>query len=119
MPSKMTLRRDRDPQYVPGRNAEQIHAQATRVIRGTVPRQVRAELTAAVKAGYLGHLGKDGLRPEIYFHPDHKNGALERQQREAESAISCISKVIATVPAQERVDAAFAEVARQNASRAE
>ena len=77
-----------------GPNVENILAQATRVIRGRIPAQVRKELRAAVKAGVLGHLKKDGLKPEIFFHPDHKNGAIERQNREAEYSIACIAKVI-------------------------
>lgn len=90
----ITLRRNLDPAYIPGRNAELIRAAATRVIRGTMPRQVRTELMAAVKAGYLGRIAKDGLKPEIFFHPDHKNGAVERQQREAAYAIDCIRQVV-------------------------
>lgn len=78
-----------------GPNVEQILAHGSRVIRGKVPMSVRRELGAAVKAGVLGHLKKDGLKPEIYFHPDHKNGAIERQMREAEYSIGCIAKVIA------------------------
>lgn len=108
--SKITLRRGVDPNYVPGRNAELIRAQASRVICGTVPRQVRAELREAVKAGYLGHLAKDGLKPEIFFHPDHKNGAIERQNREAEYAIGCIAKVLAPTTAAERVESALADL---------
>lgn len=78
-----------------GPNVANILAQATRVIRGRIPAQVRAELRAAVKAGVLGHLKKDGLRPEIFFHPAHKNGAIERQRREAEYSIACIKGVVA------------------------
>jgi hypothetical protein len=78
-----------------GPNVTDILCRATRVIRGRVPAQVRAELRAAVKAGVLGHLKADGLKPEIFFHPDHKNGAIERQRREAEYAIGCIAKVLA------------------------
>lgn len=78
-----------------GRNVELILAQGSRVIHGRVPAQVRKELRAAVKAGALGHLKKDGLKPEIFFHPDHKNGAIERQKREAAYSIECIAKVIA------------------------
>lgn len=77
-----------------GPNVSQILMQASRVIRGRVPAQVRAELRAAVAAGVLGHLKKDGLKPEIYFHPDHKNGAIERQKREAAYALDCIRSVI-------------------------
>jgi hypothetical protein len=93
-----------------GPNVEQILAQATRVVRGRIPAQVRKELMAAVKAGALGHLKKDGLKPEIFFHPDHKNGAVERQAREAEYAIGCISTVLAVKPVEQRVAEALASV---------
>jgi hypothetical protein len=77
-----------------GRNVAQILASGTRVINGRVPAQVRAELRKAVKAGVLGHLKKDGLKPEIYFHPDHKNGAIEMQTRHALYSVKCIASVI-------------------------
>jgi hypothetical protein len=79
-----------------GPNVEQILIQATRIIRGRVPQQVRKELAAAVKAGVLGHLRKDGLKPEIYFHPDHLHGACDMQKREAEYAVKCIAGVVST-----------------------
>lgn len=86
-----------------GPNVEQILIQATRVIRGKMPAQVRKELMAAVKAGVLGRLPKDGLKPEIFFHPNHKHGAADRQKREAEYSIGCISKVMAG-PAEYEAD---------------
>ena len=79
-----------------GPNVQNILCQASRVIRGSIPARVRKELMAAVKAGALGHLKRDGLKPEIFFHPDHKNGAIERQQREAAYSASCIASVIAS-----------------------
>jgi hypothetical protein len=82
----------------------------TRVIRGKVPSQVRKELAAAVKAGVLGRLPKDGLKPEVFYHTDHKHGAIERQKREAEYSISCISKVIAVKPVEQRIDEALASL---------
>ena len=48
----------------------------------------------AVKAKYLGRLKKDGLKPEIFFHPDHLHGAIERQNNEAAFSIRCIAKVL-------------------------
>jgi hypothetical protein len=78
-----------------GPNVTNILIQATRVIRGRIPQQVRAELRAAVKAGVLGHLPKDGLKPEIYFHPDHLHGARDRQRREAEYSVGLIRQVLA------------------------
>jgi hypothetical protein len=77
-----------------GPNVSRVLTQATRVIRGPIPAQVRAELRAAVKAGVLGHLKRDGLKPEVFFHPSHKNGAIERQKREAEYSVGCIEKVV-------------------------
>lgn len=93
-----------------GPNVEQILCQASRVVRGRIPRQVRTELNRAVKAGVLGHLKKDGLKPEIFYHPDHKNGAIERQKREAAYSIECISKVMAVKPVEQRVEEAIASV---------
>jgi len=84
-----------------GPNVMQIRCQATRVIRGTIPQQVRRELMAAVKAGGLGRLKKDGLKPEIFFHPDHLHGAVERQKAEAMYSVKCIATVMAS-PAQVR-----------------
>lgn len=78
-----------------GRNVELIRAQATRVINGSMPAQVRKELMDAVKRGLLGRLKKDGLKPEIFFHPDHKNGAIARQNSEAAYAVGCIAGVVA------------------------
>lgn len=95
-----------------GPNVEQILCQASRVIRGRVPQQVRQELNRAVKAGVLGHLKKSGLKPEIFYHPDHKNGAIERQKREAAYAIECISSVIAVKPVDQRIEEALASVSR-------
>lgn len=91
-----------------GPNVEQILVSATRVIRGKIPAQVRKELREAVKAGVLGHLKKDGLKPEIFYHPDHKHGAIERQKREAEYSVGCIASVIAVKPVSQRVDEAIA-----------
>lgn len=106
----MTEQIDPRTQRPYGPNVEQIRAQASRVVRGRIPAQVRKELSAAVKAGHLGRLAKDGLKPEIFFHPDHKHGAMDRQRREAEYAIGCIATVIAVKPVDERVAEALASV---------
>lgn len=84
-----------------GPNVSRILVQATLVVRGRIPAQVRKELAAAVKAKVLGRLAKDGLKPEVFYHPDHLHGARERQMREAAYSISCIASVVAS-PAQVR-----------------
>jgi hypothetical protein len=78
-----------------GPNAMNIRKGATKVIRGKMPAAVRKELMAAVKAGSLGRLPKKGLLPEVFFHPDHKNGAKDRQRIEAEYSARCIAGVVA------------------------
>jgi hypothetical protein len=82
--------------YIIGPNVDLIRAQATRVINARIPLQVRRELMAAVKAGHLGRLPKKGLKPEIFYHPDHRHGAIERQKNEALYAVQCVSKVMAS-----------------------
>jgi hypothetical protein len=78
-----------------GPNAMNVRKGATKVIKASMPSQVRKELMAAVKVGALGRLPKKGLLPEVFFHPDHLHGAKERQKREAEYSIQCIAGVVA------------------------
>ena len=77
-----------------GPNVAQILSHGTRKVIGKIPAQVRKELREAVKAGVLGHMPKDGLKPEIFFHPARRNSAKEIRQREAEYAIKCIAGVV-------------------------
>lgn len=79
-----------------GPNVADILKHGMRVIRAPIPARVRKDLSAAVKAGVLGHLRKDGLKPEIFFHPSHKNSAVERQKREATHSVNCIAGVVAS-----------------------
>jgi hypothetical protein len=81
-----------------GPNVENIRALAMRVVRGRIPREVRKELMEAVKNKELGRLKKDGLKPEVFFHPDHLHSAMDMQKREAEYSISCIKKVVGFNP---------------------
>ncbi len=90
-----------------GQNVSNILCGGSRVIRGRVPAEVRAQLRAAVRAGVLGHLPKDGLKPEIYFHPDHKNMAKEIQYRYARADIEAINSVMANTPVEQRIEEAI------------
>lgn len=77
-----------------GRNVEMILAEGVRAIRGTIPREVRKELMAAVKLDALGHMKKDGLKPEVFFHPDHKNWANAKRDLDAAYSARCIAGVL-------------------------
>lgn len=50
----------------------------------------------ATKNGELGHLKKDRLLPEVFFHPDYRNVAQEERTRRAMSFIKTIQKVVST-----------------------
>lgn len=53
----------------------------------------RRALNAAVKAGKLGHLKRDGRKPEAYFHPNGKVRAMtlrDEHERQVQAAISAV-----------------------------
>ena len=50
-------------------NVELVRIQRFRLVTNTLPQDVRRALNQAVKTGALGHIKKDGHKPECYFHP--------------------------------------------------
>jgi hypothetical protein len=93
-----------------GRNVANILAQGSRVVRGRIPQEVRAELREAVKAGVLCVLKKDGLKPEIFYHPNRRNEALARQQAEHDYAMELIAGVLYVKPVEQRVAEALERI---------
>lgn len=63
-------------------NVQTVLMQGVRLIQGKVIAEVRKALNEAVKAGTLGHLKRDGLKPEAYFHPNSIYRAKEERNRE-------------------------------------
>lgn len=53
-----------------GSNVEMILSERFRLFVGRIPEAVRAELLSDVPSGELGHLKRDGHKPESFFHPD-------------------------------------------------
>lgn len=77
------------------RNVRLIMSEGYRLV-GRIPAEVRKELRAAVKAGVLGHLKKDGLLPEAFYwniHP-HCYSVLDARKREAAHSIKCLASVM-------------------------
>lgn len=67
-----------------GPNAYLVLLIGVELVTCSFPRDVRKELNAAVKMGRLGHLKKDGHKPEAYFHPNSRDEAIaQRNAREA------------------------------------
>lgn len=70
-----------------------VRMMGVRIIVGTTPRDARSALNAGVKAGQIGRLPKDGLKPEAYFHPNAKSHAIGLRNKIATDAIEAIKKV--------------------------
>jgi hypothetical protein len=60
-----------------------------------LPADVRMALNAAVKAGELGHIKKEGLKPEVYHHKNARGKALEIRNKEMRDALETLAKVFA------------------------
>lgn len=75
-------------------NVEVIRMVGVREIAGRVPREIRNALNAAVKAGRLGHLKKDELMPEVFFHPNSRARAIELRNRRAIEKTNALRKAL-------------------------
>ena len=66
-------------------NVQMVRDQRFRIVVNSLPAEVRKALNAAVKRGELGHMKKEGHKPECYFHPTFQYLAVaERNRRERE-----------------------------------
>lgn len=74
-------------------NVEMVRAERVRVINSIVPADIRKTLNAAVKAGSLGHMRKEGLKPEVYFHPAFEYLAKGERASRENMANQAIAKV--------------------------
>ncbi len=75
-------------------NVGLIRSEGYRIIHATIPRQVRKELMHGVKAGDLGRLKKDRLKPEVFYHPDYEGAAIASQKEIEISAIKTLAQII-------------------------
>ena len=60
-----------------------------------LPFDVRKALNSAVKRGELGHMKKDGHKPEAYFHPTFDYLAKAERRKYEQSVFSALSGVMA------------------------
>lgn len=66
-------------------NVQMVRNERVRVVVNSLPTNLRKALNSAVRAGELGHIKKDGHKPECYFHPTFEYLAkAERARRERE-----------------------------------
>lgn len=74
-------------------NVEIVCMMGVRVITNSLDRSVRSALNKAVKSGKLGHIKKDGLKPEVYFHANGRSNAIEERDRIFKSKLKRLLKI--------------------------
>ena len=75
-------------------NIEKVRIARVQVVTGKLPAQVRKALNGAVKRGYLGHLSRDGHKPEVYFHPTFDYLAREARSKHERKVINSLAAVL-------------------------
>jgi hypothetical protein len=73
-----------------------VQMMGVRVINNRLPADVRKALNAAVKTGELGHIKKEGLKPEVYHHKNARPKALAIREREMSNKMQSVNKVFGT-----------------------
>lgn len=71
-----------------------IRIMGVRLIQAPIPREIRKTLNRAVREGKLGRISRDGLKPEVYHHPNARTRAREEQNKVALEAIEKIRLVV-------------------------
>lgn len=72
-------------------NVQLILDQRFRLIKNSVPRDIRKALNEAVKKGILGHKKKEGHKPECYYHPTFEylaNAARNKCEEDVRRAVA-------------------------------
>lgn len=76
-------------------NVLMVQIEGVRIVSGKIPAEVRKALNAAVKAGELGHIKKEGLRPEAYHHKNARARALEERNRIFNESVAKLKTIFA------------------------
>jgi hypothetical protein len=71
-------------------NIEVVRMMGVRIVSGGFDRRTRSALMQGVKSGKLGHLKKDGLKPEAFCHPNAIWAAKEERNKIASAGIRAI-----------------------------
>jgi hypothetical protein len=74
-------------------NVTVVRMMGVRLIHGKMDRRTRNALMAGVKDGRLGHITKENLKPEVFFHPNAMWKAKDMRDAEANAAVRAIASV--------------------------
>lgn len=80
-------------------HVEQVKCRRVLLCTSRVPADVRKALNTAVKAGTLGHMKKDGHKPEAYFHPTFEYLAKAERNEHVADVARALAAVCGTNPA--------------------
>ena len=76
-------------------NVRMLIKQKYRLIKNSIPREIRRELNNAVKNGVLGRFKKDGLIPECYYFINYKQDAESAVYNNVQNSLDNIAKILA------------------------
>lgn len=76
-------------------NVEKVRMGRVQVVTARLPAQVRKALNEAVKRNYLGHMKKDGNKPEVYYHPTFDYLARHARTEHEQATLNALAGVMA------------------------
>lgn len=75
-------------------NVEMVRMMRVRLVTCRIPVDVRKALNAAVKSGHLGHMKKEGSKPEAYYHPTFDHLARSERRTHEEQTQRAVAGVL-------------------------
>jgi hypothetical protein len=75
-------------------NVKKILMQRVLLVTGRIPAGVRKALNEATKRGELGHMKKDGHKPEAYYNPTFDYLARSERNAHERSVIQAVAGVM-------------------------
>lgn len=78
-------------------NVDMVRSDRFRMVINSLPASVRKALNAAVKTGELGHMKKEGHKPECYYHPTFKYLAVEARNKREREIVGASRSVMVTM----------------------
>jgi hypothetical protein len=76
-------------------NVERVKMMRVHLVTCRLPQQVRTALNAAVKRGELGHVKKDGNKPEAYYHPTFQYLVAGERNEHEQNVLKALASVLA------------------------
>lgn len=75
-------------------NVEKVRIQRVLLVTSRIPASARKALNDAVKNGRLGHVKKDGYKPEAYYHPSFDYLVPGERNKHAEETLRAAARVM-------------------------